>query len=60
MNVRRESGDVAEACDWCGQTVDRDSAHYEQMHDPVSDREIVLTGCSAEHLRWLREQYPKS
>ncbi len=51
----REYGDVVEACDWCGNTVDRDNAHYEQQHDEQSGSDVVLTFCNEEHGRAFRE-----
>ncbi|MHA6804565.1 hypothetical protein [Salinifilum ghardaiensis] len=55
MDEQREHGDVVEACDWCGQTVDRDNAHYERHYDEQSESNVVLTFCSEEHGRLFRE-----
>ncbi len=52
-----EPGDVTEVCDWCGQAVYQESARYERMPDPDSEQDVVLTACSDDHLRWLRDRY---
>lgn len=55
--VPEEPGEPTELCDLCGAPIAQDGGYYEQVHDPASDRAIVLTACGQLHLSALLRQY---
>lgn len=58
MNTVPERPDQpVELCDLCGTRIAQDSGYYERVHDPASDRDIVLTACARPHLDDLVRQY---
>ncbi|NHD15784.1 MULTISPECIES: hypothetical protein [unclassified Actinopolyspora] len=53
----RDSGDAVEVCDLCGLSVDRDNARYERVGGSAESAPgDVLTACSEDHMRQLRER----
>lgn len=50
-------GEPTELCDLCGAPIAQDGAYYERIHDPASDRDVVLTACGQLHLNALSRQY---